>query len=221
MDPSQSPRFNYVQIDTIAIKLLKQTFDGVISPPVDIDIIAEQLEGFHRIRLLPDLQEKYSVVAFLFNRTDGQCDIFVDSYVDSFNTPRAEFSVAHELGHFVLHPAVFKGQDSIEKVVELNKRISRRYKFLEREANYFAGAILIPHTSIFSDTGAIYEAIIQGKAPDVHDLNFTTVLPKIVATLAARYVVSTQAMQIRLEQLKINNYIKNSLEAGLEILMWE
>ena len=221
MDPANSPIHSYFEIDTVAIKFLKKTFGDAILPPIDIDIIAEQLEGFHEIRLLRDLQNKYSVDACLYYRSDGLCDIFIDSDVDSFNSARANFSAAHELGHFILHHDIFAGIHDIEGIVELNKRISSRYNNLEREANYFAGAILIPHTTIFSDTEKVYEAIMKGLAPDVHELKHEFVHPKITATLAARYLVSTQAMAIRLEQIKIDKSIGQSLEARLDFIMWD
>lgn len=221
MEPSHTKRYSYAEIDTIAIKLLKKTFDDAILPPIDIDIIAEQLEGFHEIRLLPGMQKKFSVDACTYYRNDGLCDILIDSDVDSFNRARASFSITHELGHLVLHAGLFKDLKTIEDVVELNKRIEGRYNIIEREANYFAGAILIPHTTIFSDTERIYQAIMKGLAPDIHEPTFDSVHPKIVATLAARYSVSTPAMSIRLEQLKIDKSIRKSLGDSLNFIMWE
>ena len=221
MDPSQAKKYSYVEIDRIAIQLLKKTFDDVISPPIDIDIVAESLENFNTIRLLPNLQKCYSVDACLYYLPNGQCDIFIDSEVDSFKRERSVFSVAHELGHFVLHNQIFKNCKNIEDIVMLNENIKSKYIQIEREANYFAGSILIPHTTIFSDSEKIYNGIMRGLAPDVHEPTFDIVFPKMISTLAARYMVSTQAMSIRIEQLKIDKPIKQSLESRLDIIMWD
>lgn len=59
---------------------------------------------------------------------------------------RLRFSLAHELGHWVLHQEVFHsaGIDSTDHFLEwLNRHNGRKY-MLEREANEFAGRLLVP-----------------------------------------------------------------------------
>jgi Zn-dependent peptidase ImmA (M78 family) len=63
----------------------------------------------------------------------------------SWGTPRGRWSVAHELAHFVLHDA---SGDAIARVHAGAERTGRGYQ-LEREADAFAGEVLMP-TWLFS-----------------------------------------------------------------------
>ena len=68
---------------------------------------------------------------------------------------RLRFSLAHELGHWVLHQDVFRaaGIDSEEHFLEwLNRHNGRKYS-LEREANEFAGRLLVPREVLAEDFG--------------------------------------------------------------------
>jgi hypothetical protein len=59
---------------------------------------------------------------------------------------RLRFSIAHELGHLFLHREVFEaaGISSSEHLLDwLNEHDGRKYE-LEREANEFAGRLLVP-----------------------------------------------------------------------------
>lgn len=59
---------------------------------------------------------------------------------------RLRFSIAHELGHLFLHRDAFEsaGIDSLDHLLEwLNEHNGCKYEF-EREANEFAGRLLVP-----------------------------------------------------------------------------
>jgi hypothetical protein len=72
------------------------------------------------------------------------------------NDPRFPFTVAHELGHFYLHnelnPEVLDNapeiRDSIREIVIHRVESSRPRSFIERQANRFAAAVLIPRRTI-------------------------------------------------------------------------
>lgn len=58
-------------------------------------------------------------------------------YNDTYSINRINFSLAHELGHFVLN--------HYELNCDLTKLTEKQYKLLEDEANAFAAELLIPH----------------------------------------------------------------------------
>ena len=104
---------------------------------------------------------------------------------------RQRFSIAHEVGHFLLHPRAMQ--------VFIDKQFTRPYLAAfrdatsatgedrrEREANAFAAALLMPET-------LVRDAVVR-LALDVED-------EAAVAQLAKRFEVSQQAMTFRLVNL--------------------
>jgi Zn-dependent peptidase ImmA (M78 family) len=60
---------------------------------------------------------------------------------------RLRFTVAHEVGHYVLHPDVYQHVEinSVEDWLEFQQTIPyREYTFMETHANEFAGRLLVP-----------------------------------------------------------------------------
>ena len=100
------------------------------------------------------------------------------------NETRQRFTIAHELGHFILHKnskPLFV--EKSEKVMYRNLDSSTGEIKKEREANAFAASLLMPKKFILSEINAIppYETIIS--------------------YLSKRFKVSEQAMSFRLANL--------------------
>lgn len=95
---------------------------------------------------------------------------------------RRRFTIAHEIGHAVLHlDGVESGEISdsaaqFNRVATLNPREPR-----EAEADRFAAVLLMP------------EALVREQFENVQDID----------TLAKMFVVSNEAMKIRLQQLHL------------------
>ena len=104
--------------------------------------------------------------------------------VNDTETPqRQRFTIAHELGHFFLHP-------SKEAFVDYrNSNIPRTPK--EREADVFAAALLMPRKEISRD----FKKVTNGVAFDEESFK------GVVTSLAKKYDVSDEAMRIRLMTL--------------------
>ncbi|HVT88610.1 MAG TPA: ImmA/IrrE family metallo-endopeptidase [Tepidisphaeraceae bacterium] len=97
------PPLTYQQIADAAAKCLGDTHkDGTIPVPIE-DIIDV---GFG-IDLVPtsNLETRFSAVAFI---THDLREIRVDDFVFRKQPYRLRFSLAHELGHLILHPNVYK-----------------------------------------------------------------------------------------------------------------
>ncbi len=99
---------------------------------------------------------------------------------------RKRFTLAHELGHFVLH----KDESSIFKDNQLFKRQSEGYSSreerMEQEANYFAASILMPEILVRREVESLHK--------DLHD-------EENLMELADRFQVSLPAMTFRLINL--------------------
>lgn len=91
----------------------------------------------------------YDIVAYI---THDRKEIRVDQYVLESRTNRYRFSLAHELGHLILHPELFeslKFRDAAEwKNVVITSIPEKEYRYLEHHANFFAGLVLVPQNEL-------------------------------------------------------------------------
>jgi Zn-dependent peptidase ImmA (M78 family) len=107
--------------------------------------------------------------------------------VNSMEAPtRQRFTIAHELGHLLLHKDEDLHVDERFPIAFRNPKSSQAIDDKEIEANQFAAELLMPEEFILKD--------LKGKDLDIED-------DDLVAELAAKYEVSTQAMTIRLSRL--------------------
>jgi Zn-dependent peptidase ImmA (M78 family) len=101
---------------------------------------------------------------------------------------RQNFTIAHELGHFLLHDINDVHVDRQFKVWLRNETSSQGVDVREKEANLFAAELLMP---------------VQFVEKDIAEIGTVDLLDDegILAELAGRYGVSTQAMTFRLAYL--------------------
>ena len=70
-----------------------------------------------------------------------------DEYMDDRWLNRIRFSIAHELGHFVLHSDVYReiSHSSVEDWIEFVQRVPEdQWGYIEQHAYEFAGRLLVP-----------------------------------------------------------------------------
>jgi len=206
MDPSHARRYEKAEMEAKAAQALRMAYPGDVTLPIDIDLLVESNGHVEAIVPIPELETRFAVAAVLTVKAKGSFDILVDEDTLDTQRARASFSIAHELGHIVLHSEVFAECRRVDDSIALGSRIKRAYRFLEENANYFAGAILIPQKQILSDAGKLYEFLVRNG-------NYETRLDhdRVSATLARRYGVNTTPMKIRLDQLGITRKIQKAL----------
>ncbi len=206
MDPSHAQRYEKTEIDAKASQALKGAYPGGIVLPIDIDLLVESNERIDAIVPIPDLEAKFAVAAVLTVKPNGRFDIIVDEDTLDYQRARASFSIAHELGHIALHCEVFTKCKTVDDSISLGARIKKAYRFLEENANYFAGAVLIPRRHILNDAARLYEFLVKNG-------NYDTRVDhsQICTALASRYNVNTLPMRIRLDHLGITKGIQASL----------
>jgi hypothetical protein len=95
---------------------------------------------------LPSLKEDGDVDALLLGNLTT---IVIDKreYMDDRMQNRIRFSIAHELGHFILHADIFRGiaHSGIEEWIDFTQHApEEQYERLEFQANEFAGRLLVP-----------------------------------------------------------------------------
>ncbi len=151
---------------------------GVDSPPVAIDRIVWQ----HSVKIKfsrMDLQ-----VSGILMVKDGKGIIGVQS---ADPPVRQRFTIAHELGHYVLHIQQGKQvfvEDKMYRKVESGDDERR----MEQEANIFAAAILMPEKLVCKELETFTESCSR---------------PYKIKRLAERFCVSEAAMTFRLTNLEL------------------
>jgi hypothetical protein len=136
--------------------------------------------------------------------------ILVDK--DAFTNPKQEyrlrFSVAHEIGHLILHPDVY-GQVrpvSVEGWSEFFLNLpDEQYQWLELHANEFAGRLLVPPDRL----KAAFDAAIQrAQASGLRDWDrdadkAEVVLSYVASAISKPFKVSADVIKRRLRKEKL------------------
>lgn len=127
--------FKEEKIEEYANRLREQYGDG--DDFINVSRVAKKL-GFEVKKVI--FNQKPDVSGMVINDPQsGEQVIYVDA-TDSLE--RQRFTIAHELGHVILHHMLGPQKDSIFKKVDLRSNRGNRQ---EQEANLFAAALLMPH----------------------------------------------------------------------------
>lgn len=128
--------------------------DHIFTPdlPVDIEHVVEATMG---IRIIPieSLQKDCDMEGFISK--DYSC-IYVDEflYTDDRYYKRVRFTIAHEIGHYVLHRCTIDDQKFSSEKDWMEFRTGIDYETLgwfETQASEFAGRLLVPIESLIEE----------------------------------------------------------------------
>ena len=207
MDRLKVRNYSHEEIELRAATILAQTFPGKISIPIDIDFLVQRHGSVDHIIPSPLLEEKFDVAAVLVRKSDGRFDIFVDE-ASYYSQPfRANFSIAHECGHIVLHPKICQECQNLDEAIRIHTALRYDYRFVERAANRFASAVLMPASTLSVDVSNLY----QGLAPK-NRYDDDKVFHQLRFFLAKQYCVTPMPMEIRLKELKLEQRIRAALK---------
>ena len=162
--------------------------------------VAERMLNQHRIEERPIPVEKIAddlgitvklesaekeLSGFIYRDTQGRRAVI--GINSSHHQNRRRFTLAHELGHFILHNLDDVHVDRSFAVRLRNELSSTGTDIEEKEANLFAAELLMP------------KHFIERDLEHIHDIDLVD--EKVIANLAGSYGVSTQAMTFRLTYL--------------------
>jgi Zn-dependent peptidase ImmA (M78 family) len=164
--------------ETRARQVLEQA--GVLEAPVPVEDIAQQQGA--RLSLEPF---KGGISGMLF-RDAERTVIGVNA---SHARTRQRFTIAHEIGHLLLHERRSMFVDT--HIYRRDEVSSMGTESEEREANAFAAELLMP------------AGFVEDEARELMDQHPSITARQLVARLAVRFEVSQQAMEIRLGALGI------------------
>ena len=143
-----SNNINYKEIKESAYDFLDRYSNGRL--PINLLDIINKIENLHLIkytRFAHDRKLKLKEVCELLQSEDGALwyqtvtDTYILLYNDTItNKERIRFTIAHELGHYVL-----KHNEKTEKTILSRYNLTEdEYNTFEKEANFFAKHLLVP-----------------------------------------------------------------------------
>lgn len=188
------PFISYDQLKAEAANVLSQS-SYAKRFPVAIELIVER---DFKMDIVPmrGLQAAFNIDAFI---SRDMRTISVDEFVLENRLNRYRFSLAHELGHRVLHREIL-GAMEFRRIEEWKLQISqfpeREYGFLEYQANTFANCLLVPTESLDLRFDA---AIQQIKAAGLNPADYPDeCLDSIATGLGKQFEVSRDVVLNRL-----------------------
>ncbi len=177
--------------------LLEHHPDGSIPVPID-EIIEIKL----KIRIIPIPRLGSFGIDGFFNH--GFTEIHIDEYQFSNSENRARFTLAHEIGHLVLHKSYvesqkFKNEEEWKKFIVNDLRRDP----LEIQANMFAGFLLLPTKDLEKEYASIKEEL--AKHEEFKDIlpSDSQLAPYIAKPISRIFNVSERCAEIR-----INNWLR-------------
>jgi Zn-dependent peptidase ImmA (M78 family) len=187
------PKIGLEDVKKAAEKFLVK-YHPSLNLPIPIEDIVELKMGIG-LSAVNGIKQLLDIDAFI-NR--NFTEIFVDSFSFDKHIPRTRFSIAHEIGHLVLHREWYEtiGPSSIEEYFDFTNGLDEEpYKYIERQASTFAGLILVPRSKLIK---LFIERL--GKLPREED---PELLKGIIQDLPAIFNVSETPILWRLQDEKI------------------
>jgi len=134
------PHFTYNDVNEYAENFLKQ-YHPSLELPIPIEWIIENGLNIH-IYPFPELYRIFGQSGFL---SHDRKVIYIDEYQYNNFIEKYRFTLAHEVGHFILHESLYKDLsfNSVEEYIQFLKSIPQIYWF-ETHGDWFAGQILVP-----------------------------------------------------------------------------
>lgn len=168
---------------------------GVI--PVPIEEIVEFDFGINIVPVL-SLQREFEVEGF----TSGDLkNIYVDEYVYTDRITRYRFTLAHEMGHIVLHRHLYDKHrfKSIQGWQEfINSMTEQEHSWLEYQGYAFAGLVLVPKEKL---TKSVTEWTRKIKDKGVSmEKNWDFAWELITEHVAKAFLVSPDVVEKRMEK---------------------
>jgi hypothetical protein len=171
--------------------------------PVDIFEIVEFELGLE-IRTILNLREAGDVDALLLGDLKT---IAVDQndFLNDRSQNRLRFSIAHELGHLILHEDVFSKihYSSVDEWIAFFQKIPEdQYYWIEQHAYEFAGCLLVPREKLVEKlTDAV--ALAKSAGFDAWDTSGDSTRQFVAHGIARHFGVSDQVIERRLTREKL------------------
>ena len=131
------------------------------------------------------------------------------------DTNRVHFTLAHEIGHLVLHRKFLRKEfSSVDDYIDISVLSDKNIKRMEYQANVFASYLLLPERKFYYEVALLFKeySITKGRLYLDHQFCNRRNVSLILQRLSKKFQVSRQAIAIRLKNEKLlietDNYPK-------------
>src|SRR2546426_1751732 len=156
--PPSPPRLEYEAIRLKADEVLKRLWPEA-TIPINVERIVDARLKIDIIPV-PGLRDEIGVDGFLSRDRDA---IYLDERVSNAIPSRYRFTLAHEVGHLVLHEELYKVADFTTPAEWLefqSSLLEKDYSRYEFQAYCFGGLMLSPRVAL---SNAVQEAVLKAK----------------------------------------------------------
>lgn len=199
----------FMEVDEIKGKVadFRSRFARCQHYPVDIETLIEQDLGI-TIDFMKELRSSVGTDAYI---TSDFRIMYVDNheYMDDRFSKRLHFSMAHELSHLVLHRELYSRLRfrEVEEYIEFQmQKTDKAHRWLEFQANMFAGHLLIPPEVLRPLVIAEKAKLLAKGGPSIMLLSQEHLADTVVTSMAKRFDVSEQALDRMLQNEHIWPY---------------
>ena len=193
------PIFSYDEIRNHAAHFLKQYHPGM-EIPIPIEEIAEFQMGLDIVPI-PGLLRAFDVDGFT---SSNLSNIYVDEFIYSNRPGRYRFTLAHEVGHIILHKEIYSKanfRNIKERKDFINSISAKDHGWLEYQAYSFGGLVLVPREHLIKLT-EFHVKCIQKEDISLRE-NWDFAWDLIAVQLAKDFEVSPDVIEKRLSKDKV------------------
>lgn len=171
------------------------------SVPVNIEEIVDLKLKINLVPI-PGLQRLCDTDALI---TSNWRLIYIDKdrYIDERFQNRLRFSLAHEIGHFVLHKNIYNSFKikTFEDFYRLIDQIPQeQYNYLESQANKFANYLLVARDRLIIAKNKVLK-VMKDKSVPIERMDKSTINSYISIPISKIFGVSEDVIQIALSDL--------------------
>lgn len=202
---------NYIKWEDLR-KTVEEFRTGCARDMIEVPVaILEYVELDLRIEIIPvlNLERDFNIDGFLFINPKK---LYIDEmiYYDERYLNRLRFTLAHELGHMVLHREQIDAYQfkSLEEGLKIREQISdESLKWFELQAYEFAGRLLVPRERLLQEVQKDKEKIDQ-YIELMGDDNIDELADYLSPRISKVFQVSEQVISKRLRTEKILDHFQ-------------
>lgn len=208
------PTYKVAELERKSAELLSEVLGPEYEIPVDIDLLAERIEGVS-LDYVRGLRESHDLDGAVLRDIDtGEILIVIDEWLADRNPNRYRMTVAEEVAHITLHRRLIEAIDSVATFRELHAH--PLYHQIERNAKRCAAALLMPGGAVADLAQTTYPQLVK-----VAGFGNPEIIQKYMASqLAKEFDVSAQTMRYRLQEwpMRISERIAEAVKDRLTYL---
>jgi len=201
----RAPHYSYEDLRWRAEEFLAK-----YHPAGTIPIPIEEIVEFQLGMDIVPMQGPHTLIETDGFVTSDLREIYVDEFVYLSRPGCYRSTLAHEVGHVVLHADLFRPQ-RFQSVDEwkafVNSIAEKEQSWLEYQAYAFAGLVLVPASPLRSAARECVE-MVRSEGIELYE-NWDFAWSRIAAFLAKRLEVSTQVVEKRLQKDGLPNELRD------------